>query len=88
MTGVVGGGGGGGAEGGSKFSIYFVPDCRFFRNIRIKCRTISSRRSCSSYISIMAFLTNLIAGYYTITSLTGIVRKTRQPELSSKDCFF
>ena len=62
----------------------------FFRNIRIKCRTISSRRSCSFYIAIMSFLkrkTNLIGGY-TITSLTGIVRKTRQPELSYRDCFF
>ena len=74
-------------NGGSKFSIYFARDCSFFRNIRIKCRTISSRRSCSFYISIMAFLTNLIP-VYTITSLTGIVRKTRQPELSYKDCFF
>ena len=37
----------------------------FFRNIRIKCRTISSRRSCPFYISIMSFLkrkTNLIEG--------------------------
>ena len=56
--------GGGGGEGGSKFSIYFVQDCSFFRNTRIKCRTISSRRSCSFYISVMSFLkrkTNLIA---------------------------
>ena len=75
--------------GGSKFSFYFVQDCSFFRNIRIKCRTVSSRWSCSFYISIISFLkrkTNLMAGY-TIRSLTGIVHKTRQPELLYRDCF-
>ena len=81
--------GGGGREGLNSPSIS-SKIVFFFSNIRIKCRTISSRRSCSLYISIMSFLkrkTNLIAGY-TIRSLTGIVHKTRQPELSYRDCFF
>ena len=58
----VGGGGGGPGLNSPSFSSKTVV---FFRNIRIKCRTISSRRSCSFYISIMSFLkrkTNLIGG--------------------------
>ena len=56
---------GGGGRKGLNSPSFSSKTVVFFRNIRIKCRTISSRRSCSFYISIMSFLkrkTNLIGG--------------------------